>query len=444
VIEMSPEFVAIVMLLGLIAAVLTGYPLAVAVGSIGMVFGLLTRGMPSMDLVYSQLFSKIHSYTLLAMPMFIYMGVILETSGLADDMYKALFLLFGRIRGGLAASTVAVGAVIAASVGVISASVTMLTLVALPAMVTRGYSKSLAAGTVAASGTLGILIPPSVMLVLLGPLSGLSVGRLFAAAFTPGFLLAGLYFMYVILLCALRPTAGPPAPAVERDISLGAKLLLLLKSLVPPLFVIFSVLGTIVLGLASPTEAAAFGGFATTVMVLAYRRLTKAALTKAVTDTMRVTGMGLLIAVLSVAFTSVFLLLGGGQAVADLILLAPAGRWGSFTAIMFIVFILGMFMDWMGIVFIVVPILLPTIEVLGFDLLWSVMMVAVMLQTGFLSPPFATALFLVHGTADPSLGITYDHIIKGVLPYISIVLIVIVLCCIYPEIILWLPEATFG
>ena len=443
-IDLSPGFVAIVMLLALVFAVMTGFPLAVAVGSIGMIFGLLTRGMSSMDIVYAQLFSKVHSYTLLAMPMFIYMGSILETSGLADDMYKALFLMFGRIRGGLAASTVAVGAVVAASVGVISASVSMLTIVALPAMVKRGYSKSLACGTVCASGTLGILIPPSIMLVLLGPLTGLSVGRLFAAAFPPGFLLAGLYAVYVLVRCAIQPSAGPPASEEERGVSLATKVALLLKSLVPPLVIIFAVLGSILLGIASPTEAAAFGGFATTLMIIVYRRFSVAAIKKALNDTMRVTGMGLLIAVLSVAYTSIFLLLGGGEAVADVILAAPGGRWGSFALIMFIVFILGMFMDWMGIVFIIVPILLPAIGVLGFDLLWSVMMVVIMLQTGFLSPPFATAIFLLRGSADPSLGIEYGDIIKGVYPFIGLVVVMIILCMVYPDIILWLPRVTFG
>jgi tripartite ATP-independent transporter DctM subunit len=428
----------------LVIGVMTGFPIALAVGSIGMFFGLATRGMTSLEVVYSMLFSHVHSYTLLAMPMFIYMGSILETSGLADDMYRALFLMFGRVRGGLAASTVAVGAVVAASVGVISASVSMLTLVALPAMIKRGYSKSLAAGTTCASGTLGILIPPSIMLVVLGPLTGLSVGRLFASAFIPGFILAALYSAYVLVRCAVQPAAGPPASAEDRGMSGAAKVGLLLRSLVPPVLVILAVLGSILLGVASPTEAAAFGGFVTTLMIVAYKRFSYSAISKALNDTMRVTGMGLLIAVLSVAFTSIFLLLGGGQAVADVVVAAPGGRWGGFALIMFIVFILGMFMDWMGIVFIIVPILLPAIEVLQFDLLWAVMMVVLMLQTGFLSPPFATAIFLLRGAADPSLGVEYGDIIKGVYPFIGMVTLLLILCALVPDIILWLPRVTFG
>jgi len=271
------------------------------------------------------------------------------------------------------------------------------------------------------------------------------VGRLFAAAFIPGFLLAAMYMIYVGTRCAIQKNIGPAAPPEElAGIPITTRLLLLLRSLVPPALVIIAVLGSILLGLAAPTEAAAFGGFATTIMVIGYRKFSLDALKKALNDTMRVTGLGLLIATLSVAYTSVFLVLGGGEVVANYILAAPGGRWGSFALIMFIVFILGMFMDWMGIVFIIVPILLPTIDVLGFDLLWSLMMVVVMIQSGFLSPPFATALFVLRGTADPKLGIEYGHLIRGVYPFIGVIVLVIFLCAIFPDIILWLPRLTFG
>jgi tripartite ATP-independent transporter DctM subunit len=445
VIELTPEMATIIMLVGLVVGILTGFPLALAVGSVGLIMGLLTRGLTSVDLTYAQMFSKSHGYTFMAIPMFVYMGSLLESSGIAERMYNALFLFLGKLRGGLAICTVAVGAVVATSVGVISASVSMLSLVALPAMVRRGYDKALASGTVCASGTLGILIPPSIMLVVVGPLSNVSVGRLFAAAFIPGFLLAALYMLYVGTRCAIQKNLGPSAPAEDRaGISIGGRLLLLARSLVPPALVIIAVLGSILLGLASPTEAAAFGGFATTIMVIAYRRFTLTSLKKALNDTMRVTGLGLLIATLSVAYTSVFLVLGGGEVVANFILAAPGGRWGSFALIMFIVFVLGMFMDGMGIVFIIIPILLPSIDVLGFDLLWSLMMVVIMIQSGFLSPPFATALFVLRGTADPSLGIEYGHLIRGVYPFIAVVFVVIVLCAVFPDIILWLPRLAFG
>ena len=444
-IELDSITVAIVMLSLLVLGILTGFPLALTVGSVGILMGLLTRGLNSVDLIYSQIFSLVHSYTLLSMPMFVYMGSMLESSGLAEKMFDSLYLFLGKLRGGLAICTVMVGTVLATSVGVISASVSMLTLVALPAMVRRGYNRSLAAGTVCASGTLGILIPPSIMLVMLGPLSGVSVGKLFAAAFLPGFLLALMYMTYVATRCAIQKNLGPPAPETERSaMSLSTKLLLLARSLVPPIIVVFAVLGSILFGLASPTEAAAFGALSTTVMVICYRKFNNDILQKALNDTMRITGMGLLIATLSVAYTSIFLILGGGEVIADAILAAPGGKWGAFAVLMFLVFILGMFMDWIGIIFIIVPILLPTIDVLGFDLLWAIMMLVLMLQTGFLSPPFASAIFVCRGAADPKLGVDIIHIIRGVFPFIAIVCVVIVLCTVFPEIILWLPRVAFG
>jgi len=438
-IDLSAEAVTIIMLVGLVLLLITGFPLAFGVGTVGLAVGLLVRGFHTVDLIYIQLFEHAHGYTLLAAPMFVYMGYMLESTGIAEDMYQALYLFMGRLKGGLAIITVAVGTVLAACVGVIGASVTMLAIVALPAMVRRGYSKSLAAGTVCASGTLGILIPPSIMLVVYGPMAALSVGKLFMAAFIPGFLLAGLYALYIAIRCLIQPDAGPGAPPDTVQLSLLKRLWIVVRAALPPAFVIMSVLGSIFFGLAAPTEAAAFGGFATTVLVIAYRKFTWSSLKAALTGTMRVTGMIFLIVVLSVAYTSVFLSLGGGQVVADAIVAVPGGRWGSFAIIMFIVFILGMFLDWIGIVFIMVPIMAPTIIALEFNPLWFAMMVVINLQTGFMSPPFATSIFYLRGAAAPDLGIEYGHIIKGVYPFIAIVLVVITLCVFIPEIVLWLP-----
>jgi tripartite ATP-independent transporter DctM subunit len=438
-IDLSPEAVTLIMLLGMVLLLMTGFPLAFGVGTVGLVVGILTRGFNTVDLIYIQLFEHAHGYTLLAAPMFVYMGYMLESTGIAEGMYQALYMFMGRLRGGLAIITVAVGTVLAACVGVIGASVTMLAIVALPAMVKRGYSKSLAAGTVCASGTLGILIPPSIMLVVYGPMAALSVGKLFMAAFIPGFILAGLYATYIAIRCMLQPNAGPGAPRETVQVSLLKRFWVVVRAAVPPAFVIMAVLGSIFLGLASPTEAAAFGGFATTILVIIYRKFTWSSLIEALTGTMRVTGMIFLIVVLSVAYTAIFLSLGGGEVVAEAIVGTPGGRWGAFAVIMFIVFILGMFLDWIGIVFIMVPILAPTIIALEFNPLWFAMMVVINLQTGFMSPPFATSIFYLRGAAAPELGISYGHIIKGVYPFIAIVLVVIVLCIFFPEIVLWLP-----
>ncbi len=438
-IDLSPEVVTILMLGGLIAALVTGFPLAFGVGTVGLVVGMLVMGVHTIDLIYIQLFEHAHGYTLLAAPMFVYMGYMLESSGMAEGMYQALYLFLGRLRGGLALITVMVGTVLAACVGVIGASVTMLAIVALPAMVNRGYSKSLAAGTVCASGTLGILIPPSIMLVVYGPMAHLSVGKLFMAAFIPGFLLAGLYALYIAIRCLIQPSAGPGAPSDTIQVSLLKRFWVVVRAAVPPALVIMSVLGSIFFGLASPTEAAAFGGFAVTVLVIAYRKFTFAGLKIALTGTMRVTGMIFLIVVLSVAYTSVFISLGGGDVIANAVMATPGGRWAAFAIIMLIVLILGMFLDWIGIVFIMVPILAPTIIALEFNPLWFAMMVVINLQAGFLSPPFATSIFYLRGAAAPELGIAYGHIIKGVYPFIAIVLVVITLCVFFPQIVLWLP-----
>jgi len=438
-IDLSAEAVTVIMLVGLVALLITGFPLAFGVGTVGLVVGILTRGFHTVDLIYIQLFEHAHGYTLLAAPMFVYMGYMLESTGIAEGMYQALYIFLGRLRGGLAIITVAVGTVLAACVGVIGASVTMLAIVALPAMVKRGYSRSLAAGTVCASGTLGILIPPSIMLVVYGPMAALSVGKLFMAAFIPGFILAGLYALYIATRCLIQPNAGPGAPPDTVQVSLLKRFWVVVRAALPPAFVIMSVLGSIFFGLASPTEAAAFGGFATTILVIAYRKFTWSSLKAALTGTMRVTGMIFLIVVLSVAYTSVFLSLGGGQVVADAIVGTPGGRWGAFAIIMFIVFILGMFLDWIGIVFIMVPIMAPTIIALEFNPLWFAMMVVINLQTGFMSPPFATSIFYLRGAAAPELGVEYGHIIKGVYPFITIVLVVITLCVFFPQIVLWLP-----
>ena len=440
-IDLTPVQATVLMLGLLLLTLATGFPLAFAVGFVGLVVGLLAIGPQSFNLIYIQIFSKIHGYTLLSSPMFVYMGYMLQRSGIAEKMYDAVYLFLGSVRGGLAATTIVVGAVLAACVGVIGASVTMLTIVALPAMVQRGYSKSLAAGTVCASGTLGILIPPSIMLVVYGPMANLSVGKLFMAAFIPGFLLAGLYIVYVGIRCLVQPAAGPAAPIEERSAApILLRLWAVVKAAVPPALIILAVLGVIYFGIAPPTEAAAIGAFATTILAIAYRRFDLASLKDALSGTLRVASMILLIVAMSVAYTSVFLWLGGGDVVAGYITAAPGGRWGAFALIMIIIVILGMFLEWMGVVFVMVPILGPTVTALGFDPLWFAMMIVICLQTGFLSPPFATAIFYLRGAVDPSLGVSTMDVIRGVYPFIGVVLLVIFLCVVFPQIVLWLPS----
>ncbi|MBA7530837.1 C4-dicarboxylate TRAP transporter large permease protein DctM [subsurface metagenome] len=271
-IDLSPEIVTIIMLGGVLVGVLAGYPLAIPVGALALIMGFLLFGTGVFSLLYARLYSLIHSYVLLAIPLFVFMGAMLERSGIAERMYAALYLWLSGFRGGLAIITVVMGTVLAACVGIIGASVTMLSLLALPSMLKRGYSKSLASGSVCAGGTLGILIPPSIMLVIYGPMAGISVGKLFMAAFIPGLVLSGLYVTYIATRCFFQPKIAPAVPVEERAVPFLKKTAMLLTSLVPPALLIMAVLGSIFLGIAPPTEAAAVGAFAATILTIAYRR----------------------------------------------------------------------------------------------------------------------------------------------------------------------------
>lgn len=440
-IDISPELITVLMLAGILTGVFMGFPLALSVGGVGMVLGILAFG-PNVagELYYGRFFSALENYTLLAVPLFVFMGTMLEHSGVAEGMYDALYLWFGGLRGGLAVTTIIIGTVVAACVGIIGASVTMLALIGLPAMINRGYDKSLAAGAVCAGGSLGILIPPSIMLVVYGPMAGLSVGRLFFAAFLPGFLLSGMYIVYVIVRCLIQPSIAPPVPASERAVPFMVKTAKLAKSLIPPVVLILAVLGSIFLGIAAPTEAAAVGALATIFLAAAYRRLNWHTLARTAMTTVRVSGMVLLIGAMAFAFVGVFMRANGDQVVSEFVLQAPGGKWGVFFIIMFICFILGFLIDWLGIIFIMVPIVTPIAEAAGFDALWFAMMICVNLQMSFMTPPFAYALFYVRGAADPALGLTTAAIIRGMVPYVFIIVFALILLIVFPQIILWLPS----
>jgi len=438
-IDLSPEIITIMMLGGVLVGVLIGYPLAIPVGALGLIFGFLLFGTPVFDLLYARLFKLINSYALLAVPLFVFMGVMLERSGIAERMYDALYLWLSGLRGGLAIITVLMGTVLAACVGIIGASVSMLALLALPSMVKRGYSKSLASGAVCAGGTLGILIPPSIMLVIYGPMANISVGKLFMAAFIPGFMLSALYCIYIALRCFFQPRIAPAVPVEERTVPFMKKTTMLVTSLVPPAVLILAVLGSIFFGIAPPTEAAAVGAFAATILTVAYRRFSFKVLKATATQTLLVTSMILLIGGLSFVFVGVFIPAGGAKVVKEVILGAPGGHWGAFAVVMFIIFILGFFIDWIGIIFIMVPILAPIAPLLGFDPLWFAMMIIINLQMAFMTPPMAAAIFYLRGSAPAELGVTMGDIIRGVFPFVGLIMIGLILCVAFPQLILWLP-----
>ena len=439
-INISPELVTILMLGGILLFVLLGYPLAIVVGGMGIVMGIAMFGPNiALEVIYHRVFELLNNYIIMAAPGFIFMGIMLGYSGITEKMFAAMYLWLAGFRGGLAIVTILIGTILAACVGIIGASVTALTIIALPAMIKRGYDKALACGAVCAGGTLGILIPPSIMLVIYGPMAAISVGKLFFAAFIPGFILSGLYCGYLAIRCFFQKDLAPPVPVEERAVPWGKKTRDLLTSMVPPLVLILSVLGSIFMGIATPTEAASVGALAATLMAIAYRQFNFKILKDTMTETIKVTGMVLLVGATAYAFVGVFMRGGGGDIVKEIILSAPGGKWGIFAIIMFVVFLLGYFIDWLGILFIIVPIITPVGDALGFDKLWFAMMICVNLQTSFLTPPFAYAIFYLRGAADPSLGVTTGDIIRGVWPFIILILIALALCIIFPQIILWLP-----
>lgn len=442
---MSPELITFLMLGGVFFLVMTGFPIAFIIGSVSFLVGIFALGpVTTFHILYSRFFDLSLNYSYLAVPLFTFMGVVLQHSGVTKELYDNLYDALGSVRGGLAIVTVIFGTILATCLGVIAASVTILSLMALAPMVTRGYDKSLASGAIVASGTLGILIPPSIMLVVYGPQAGLSIGQMFMGAFLPGLLLSTLYILYIAVRCYLNPKLGPPIPRSEMTpMSLG-KIVRLMKSLLPPAVLILAVLGSIFAGVAPPTEAAALGSLASIILAIVYRKFSWGLIKRACIETLRVSAFVVMIAAMSYAFVGIFMNAGSGEVVTDVILSIPGGKWVTFFVIMLIVFLLGMFIEWIGIVFIIVPIFSPIFEKLGFNPLWAGLMVCVNLQMAFMTPPMAMSIFVLKGAAPAELGITMKDIIKGVIPFVLLVMVALVLLTVFPQIILWLPEKMIG
>ena len=439
-IDLSPEMVAAIMMGGVFIGVLTGFPLGFIVGALALFVGFTIFGWSVVDVIYTRIYGIMTDYVIIAVPLFVFMGVMLERSGIAERLYDALYLWLGGLRGGLAVVTVLMGTIIAATVGIIAASITMLAMAVLPSMLKRGYSKALATGAVTAGGCLGILIPPSIMLVLYGPMAGISVGQLFFGAFLPGFTLSALYIIYITVRCYLQPQIAPSVPPEDRKMPFLKKTWLLAVSIVPIAALILAVLGVIFLGIAPPTEAAGVGAFAATLLTIIYRRFSLQVLKETALVTMRACGFIFVIVTMAVAFTAVFLGGGGREVMANIIMSAPGGKWGVFAVIMFIIFIMGMFIEWIGIVYIMVPIITPIALAAGFSILWFSIMVCINLQMAFMTPPFASGIFICRGACDPKLGITMGDIIRGVLPHVGLIIIGLVIFTLFPQIITWLPS----
>jgi len=444
-IELSAEIITFLMLGGLFVLVLTGYPIAFVIGSVALGMGLLIFGpTTTFHILYTRFYDLSLNYPYLAVPLFTFMGVVLQHSGATKELYDNLYEALGSLKGGLAIVTIIFGTILATCLGVIAASVTILTMMALEPMIKRGYDKSIASGSIVAAGTLGILIPPSIMLVVYAPQAGLSIGQMFIGAFVPGLMLSLFYIIYVAVRCRRHPELGPSIPRSEITPFNAKKALRLVKSLLPTLFLIFAVLGTIFAGLAPPTEAAAIGCLASIVLAIIYKKFSWDLLKKATLETLKVSAFVVMIAAMSYAFVGIFMSAGAGDVVANLILSVPGGKWASFGVIMLIVFLLGMFIEWIGIVFIIVPVFSPIFVKLGFNPLWAGMMVCVNLQMAFMTPPMAMSIFVLKGAAKPELGITMGDIIRGVLPFVAIVAVTLVLLTMFPQLITWLPEKMMG
>jgi tripartite ATP-independent transporter DctM subunit len=386
----------------------------------------------------NRIYGVMDSYILIAVPLFIFMAQILDQSGVAEKLFDAMRYLFGPVKGGIAVAVVVVSTLFGACTGIIGASVVTMGLLAQPIMLRYGYSKRISSGCICAGGSLGILIPPSIMLIVMGDQANLSVGKLFAGAIIPGLILSGLYIGYILIKCYINPQLGPPLTPEERA-SVSAKQLsaMVLKSLIPPMVLILGVLGSIFAGVATPTEASGVGAFLAILLTLAYRRFTWTGLYTAVAQTARTTSMVIVILLGATCYTGVFLGLGGGDVVGNLILGAGFGKWGTFVVMMIILFVMGMFIDWIGIVMIVFPIFLPIAEQLGFDKLWFVVTMAVMLQDSFLTPPFGYALFYLRGVSPPE--VTTSDIYWGAFPFWRLMEVGLIIVVIFPQTITWLP-----
>ena len=440
---MSPDQIAaIVMMSLLLTMVICGVHLAFALFFLSMIFGLIFQGPAIFSMSMLKIFGTMESEILIAVPLFVFMGTILEKSDVAEGVYQSLYELFGPIRGGLAFATVITCTVFASCTGVIAATVTTMTLLAVPSMLKRKYDKGLATGVVCAGGSLGILIPPSVMLVMYGPMANLSVAQLFAAALFPGLLLSVLYLLYIGFGSWLKPALAPAIQEQERKHK-GAKLWgRAALMMVPSMFLIIAVLGSIIAGIASPTEASGVGAFSALIIAAAYRKLTYTNVKEAAYTTLIVTAMVFFIIIGASIFNSVFLYLGGGALIKSLLMGLPLGKWFVLFVMMFVLFILGFFISWQGLLYVVVPIFLPVATNLGFNPLWFGLLICLNLQMSFLTPPFAYAIFFVKGASPPEVN-TWD-IYRGVIPFVILQAIAVFLCIVFPEIILWLPKVTLG
>jgi len=427
---------AIIMFFVALFLLLIGVPVAFAFGGVALLFAIFSPqlGIELFSFLPFRIYGIMQNFTLMAVPLFIFMGLILEKSQMAKDLLLSMSKLFGSIRGGLAVSVVLVGAILAASTGIVGASVVMMSVIALPLMINNGYSKSLSSGVVASSGTLGQIIPPSIVLIVLGDVMSVSVGELFKAAIIPGVLLVSLYIIYILIYAKKYPQF---APAIDIDENLNKKEIIIeaIKSVLAPLILMFMVLGSIFFGIASPTESAAFGVIGALFLTIYNKTFSMSMVIESAQKTVALTGMIFMILIGATAFSLVFNELGGTDIILDFFLDEIDSKVAFIIISMLAIFILGFFIDFIEISFIVVPIMVPIVEELNIDPLWFAILVALNLQTSFLTPPFGLALFFLKGAAKNLVNTL--QIYKGIIPFIIIQIITLLIIVVFPEIIKW-------
>jgi len=432
---MDIALITILLFVTLIVILLSGLPLAFALGGTAMIFGLLFWGPSCLFMFPAKTFGAMKSIVLVAVPLFVFMGNVLQRSGIADELYEAAYVWGGRLRGGLALGTIAICTIFAAMSGSSAPATVSMGLIAYPSMVKRKYDPKMAMGCIAAGGALGILIPPSITMIVYGMMTGISVGRLFIGGILPGLLLAGLFMAYVEIRCLIQPNLGPPVPD-EKQIPLKERIVSL-RAIVLPLLLIAGILGSIYSGAATPTEAAAVGALGAIVCAAFKRRLNRRELRAAGLDSLKLTTMIMWIVVGGYWFAAIFQAIGASAFVAQLIGGLPFGRWGIMIVIQLTFFILGMLMDPIGIIFVTMPIYFPMIMSLGFDPVWFGVVFIVNMQMAYITPPFGVNLFYLKAIVPKN--ITMMDIYRSCLPFVAIQLIGLLIAMFFPQIVLWLP-----
>ncbi len=430
------EILALLLFISIFLLILYGYPVAFTLGGMSLIYGICFISPDVVSLLPIRIAGIMAKEELIAVPLFVFMGIMLEKSGLAERLLETMALLFGKIPGGLAIAVIIVGALLAASTGIVGATVITMGLISLPTMLRRGYKIELATGVIASSGTLGQIIPPSIVLILLGSVLNVSVGQLFAAALLPGLLLVVAYMLYVFLLARAKPELAPPMPAEEvAEFRASNYWQRLLKAFFLPLLLIIAVLGSILGGIASPTEAAAVGAVGAMILTLMEKRFNLEVLQAVMRETTHLTTMVFLILLGATTFSLVFRELGGDRYLVELIEQANLSTYAFLAVVMILIFVAGFFIDFIEIIFIIVPVVAPIFQAMGVDLVWLGILIALNLQTSFLTPPFGFSLFYLKGVAPPEVKTA--HLYRGIIPFIIIQVVVLVLVILFPEILTW-------